>query len=77
MKIEKLIKGFAVGLGVLVVGAYSASCQTTYTDTQGDQVGSANALRDLWSATFNNDANNLYLHPQYQSGRQPCLRWRI
>jgi len=67
---DKQFKGFAVGLGVLGFAVYSASCQTinqsggsgtTYTDTHGDQIGSSNAARDLWSATIANDANNLYI----------------
>jgi hypothetical protein len=70
MTTGKLIKGLAVGLGVLAIGVYSASCGTifqsggsgtTYTDTLGDGQGSANLLRDLSSATIANDANNLYI----------------
>jgi hypothetical protein len=70
MKTGKLISGLAIGLGVLVVGAYSATCGTifqsggsgtTYTDVLGDGQGSANLLRDLSSVTIANDANNLYI----------------
>jgi hypothetical protein len=70
MKTGKLIRGLAVGLGVLVVGAYSATCGTifqaggsgtTYTDVLGDGQGSANLLRDLSSATIANDGNNLII----------------
>jgi hypothetical protein len=32
-----------------------------YTDTQGDQVGSTNPARDIWSATVSNDATNFYI----------------
>jgi PEP-CTERM motif len=67
---RKPFKKIAAGLAVLGMGAYSASCGTifqsggagtTYTDQLGDQQGSANLLRDLSSATFSNDANNLYI----------------
>jgi hypothetical protein len=70
VKAGKLIKGFVVGLGVLVFGVYSATCGTiyqsgssgtTYTDVLGDGQGSANLLRDLSSATIANDANNLII----------------
>ena len=70
MKIGKLSKGFAVGLGVLGLAVYSAMGQTinqsggsgtTFTDVLGDGQGSANLLRDLSSATIANDANNLYI----------------
>jgi hypothetical protein len=70
MKTGRLIREFAVGLGVLVFGVHSASCGTifqsggsgtTYTDVLGDGQGSANLLRDLSSVTIANDANNLYI----------------
>ncbi len=32
-----------------------------YTDSQGDQVGSANAARDIWSASIDDDGTNLYI----------------
>jgi hypothetical protein len=64
------IQKFACVLSVLGLAVYSAKCGTiyqsggsgtTYTDTLGDQQGSANLLRDLSSATIVNDANNLYI----------------
>lgn len=70
MKTGKRFKGFAVGLAALGFAVYSATCGTiyqsggpgtTYTDALGDGQGSANLLRDLSSATINNDANNLYI----------------
>src|SRR4051812_18595297 len=69
MKPRKIIKAFAVALGVLSLSVYSASSAsifqfggsgTTYTDVLGDGQGSANLLRDLSSATISNDAANLY-----------------
>jgi hypothetical protein len=70
MKTGKQFKGLAAGLGVLGFAVYSAvggtifqsgGSGTTYTDALGDQQGSANLLRDISSATFANDANNLYI----------------
>jgi hypothetical protein len=45
----------------LAATARAAIFQTLspYTDTQGDEVGSTNKLRDIWSATVSNDASNL------------------
>ncbi|MDD5140933.1 MAG: PEP-CTERM sorting domain-containing protein [Verrucomicrobiales bacterium] len=82
MKIRKQLKKLAVGmaastrihlciLGVLGFAGYSASGQTTYTDTQGDAVAStlpANGARDIWSATINNDAANFYITLNLNSG---------
>lgn len=45
---------------VLGLAARSASADT-YADLLGDHQGSANLLRDLSSATFSNDASNLYI----------------
>ena len=70
MKTGQQIKGFAVGLGVLVFAVYpamsgtifqSGGSGTTYTDVLGDGQGSSNLLRDLSSVTIANDANNLYI----------------
>jgi hypothetical protein len=60
MRKRTLLCGAAV-LG-LATTSRAAIIQTLspYTDTQGDQVGSSNAARDIWSATINNDATNLY-----------------
>jgi autotransporter-associated beta strand protein len=33
---------------------------TAYTDTHSDQIGSANKLRDLWSASIDDDGSTLY-----------------
>lgn len=46
----------------LVLGLTSCSAfATTYTDVLGDGQGSANLLRDISSATIENDADNLYI----------------
>ena len=45
---------------LLVLTSLSASA-ASYTDVLGDGQGSANLLRDLSSATFSNDASNLYI----------------
>ncbi len=50
----------ALGLVGFAIGSVSGYA-TTYTDSLGDQQGSANLLRDISSATIVNDANNLYI----------------
>jgi hypothetical protein len=49
-------------LAFAVTSAVGSIFQTAspYTDAHGDEVGSTNMLRDLWSATITNDAINLY-----------------
>ncbi len=49
-------------LGFGVSAAVGSIYQTAspYTDATGDQVGSTNMLRDLWSATITNDQTNFY-----------------
>ena len=60
MRKRTLLCGAAV-LG-LATTSRAAIFQTLspYTDAQGDEVGSTNMLRDIWSATVSNDATNLY-----------------
>ena len=50
-------------LGFAVSSAVGSIFQTVspYTDTQGDEVGSTNKLRDIWGASITNDATNLYI----------------
>jgi len=69
MKIRNCSQGPAVGasarnhlclLGALGIAVGSAGA-ATYTDVLGDGQGSANLLRDISSATINNDANNFYI----------------
>jgi hypothetical protein len=78
MKIMKCLRDLAVGtavstrnhlclLGVMCFAVYPAAALTTYTDTHGDQQGSANGARDIWSATFNNDADFLYITLNFNS----------
>lgn len=47
------------GLVLLAAVTPAAYAAQTYTDTQGDQVGSSNKARDIWSVVMDNDANNL------------------
>jgi hypothetical protein len=70
MNTTKLIRAFAVGLGVLGLAAWSATYAdsisvtgtsgTTYPGNNTGQ-GSANKGREIYSATVANDANNLYI----------------
>lgn len=79
MKIRKYFKHHGISMtvsmrkhlcrwGVLGFIVHSAAAQTTYTDVLGDGQGSANLLRDLSSATFDNDANNLYITLNFNPG---------
>jgi hypothetical protein len=70
MKAGIQVKGFALGLGLMGMAAYSAvggtifqtgTSGTTYTDALGDQQGSANLLRDISSVTISNDATDFYI----------------
>jgi hypothetical protein len=56
MRKRNLLCGAAL-LGLATSGLNAAVI--TYTDTQGDQVGSTNKARDIWSVTVTNDASNL------------------
>jgi hypothetical protein len=58
MRKRTLLCGAAV-LGLAASGLNAAP--VLFTDTQGDQVGSSNAARDIWSATIDNDATNLII----------------
>jgi fibronectin-binding autotransporter adhesin len=49
----------AVGCVVLPVAAYATP--TIYTDTHGDQVGSTNKARDIWSASIDDDGSTIYI----------------
>lgn len=46
---------------ILASAAAAYASPVTYTDTQGDEVGSTNKLRDIWSASVDNDASNLII----------------
>jgi hypothetical protein len=50
----------ALGLAAPVQAAIFQAL-SPYTDAQGDQVGSTNKDRDIWSATISNDATNLII----------------
>jgi len=53
----RLTGSLAAALALTTLPASAA----TYTDVLGDGQGSGNLLRDLSSATFSNDASNLYI----------------
>jgi hypothetical protein len=50
----------AANAAIYQSGPIAPSTVATYTDAQGDQVGSTNKDRDIWSVTITNDATNLY-----------------
>ena len=53
---------YLAAIGVLCMAVSSAmAVPMTYTDTHGDQIGSSNAARDIWSASIDNDATNFYI----------------
>lgn len=48
-------------LSVAVLPALALAAPMVYTDTTGDQVGSTNKARDIWSASIDNDASNFII----------------
>ncbi len=58
MRKRTLLCGAAV-LGLATSGLRAAPM--LFTDTHGDQVGSTNKARDIWSVTVDNDASNLII----------------
>jgi hypothetical protein len=59
---KKLARGLcALALATLGLASAATASPITYTDTHGDQVGSTNKARDIWSVVVDNDASNLII----------------
>lgn len=58
---NRLMKGGLILAAVTMLAAPALAAPITYTDTHGDQVGSTNKARDIWSATIDNDASNFII----------------